>query len=98
MECAGKGEGARVGSFADVGEGRGEQVDGAADGVDVFKFGLHADDVAVDVLVFRVEQPGVFEQLELLLGVVAAVMGGHAGECVDDGAMCGFAGAVEPEG
>lgn len=61
----GEGEGAWVSAFADVGQRGSEQVDGAADGVGETEFGLHAQDVALDVLVLWGQQSGVFEKLEL---------------------------------
>lgn len=45
---AGEGEGAGFGALADVGQVRGEQLDGAADGVRLPKGSVCPEDVAVE--------------------------------------------------
>lgn len=97
MERAGESEGSGLGAFADVGEGVGEKVKGARDGIGVSELGLGSNDVAVEVFVFRAQRSGVFEELEPSLWIAGPVVVGQRGDGVDGGAVGGFAGRVEPE-
>ena len=98
LEGSAEGDGFGGGLCADLGEGGGQQREGAGDRVAAAQPGLDAGDVAVDGLVVRVEAPDAFEQVEHAGEVGLADGAGQRPQGVEDSAAQRLPGRFGPVG